>query len=149
MPITAKLSRKLSETFGEEAAGDMVDWMQRVDAQRAELRDLNELDFARLDARLDRLEERFNQFGREMHAQFAQREAAIVGRLEAKVEQRTADLMNQPSPAPGFPPSVSTPSRSTRRNASPYRAALTGPTPDTRSNSAGVVGRRSIMFQRT
>lgn len=93
MPITAKLSRKLYETFGEQAAGDMVDWMQRVDAQRAELRELNELDFARLDARLDRLEERFNQFGREMHAQFAQLEVAIVGRLEAKIGQRTADLM--------------------------------------------------------
>jgi hypothetical protein len=30
MPITAKLSRKLYETFGDEAAADMVDWMHRV-----------------------------------------------------------------------------------------------------------------------
>ena len=75
MPITAKLSRKLYETFGDEAAGDMVDWMHQVDAQRAELRELNELNFARFEARL------------------AQVEATIVGRLEAKIEQRTADLM--------------------------------------------------------
>ncbi len=75
MPITSKLSRKLYETFGDEAAADMVDWMHHVDAQRAELRELNELNFARFEARL------------------AQLEATIVGRLEAKIEQRTADLM--------------------------------------------------------
>ncbi len=75
MPITAKLSRKLYETFGDDAAGDMVDWMHHVDAQRAELRELNELNFARFEARL------------------MQFEATIVGRLEAKIEQRTADLM--------------------------------------------------------
>ena len=75
MPITAKLSRKLYETFGDEAAGDMVDWMHQVDAQRVELRELAELHFARFETRL------------------AQVEATIVGRLEAKIEQRTADLM--------------------------------------------------------
>jgi hypothetical protein len=75
VPITAKLSRKLYETFGDEAAADMVDWMHHVDAQRAELRELNELNFARFEARL------------------AQLEAAIVGRLEAKIEQRSADLI--------------------------------------------------------
>ncbi|HET7038468.1 MAG TPA: hypothetical protein VFH97_01190 [Gemmatimonadales bacterium] len=71
MPITAKLSRKLYETFGDEAAGDMVDWMHQVDAQRGESRALIELTVARFEARL------------------AQTEANIV----AKVEQRTADLM--------------------------------------------------------
>jgi hypothetical protein len=75
MPITAKLSRKLYETFGDEAAGDMVDWMHQVDAQRNELRELNELNYARFEARL------------------AQLEATIVARLESKIEQRTADLM--------------------------------------------------------
>jgi hypothetical protein len=75
MPITAKLSRKLYETFGDEAAGDMVDWMHQAEAQRVELRELAELHFARFEARL------------------AQVEATIVGRLEAKIEQRTADLM--------------------------------------------------------
>ena len=75
MAVTARLSRKLYETFGDEAAGDMVDWMHQVDAQRAELRELNELNFARFEARL------------------AQCEATIVGRLEAKIEQRAADLM--------------------------------------------------------
>lgn len=52
MAITARLSHKLRETLGDEAAEDMVGWMQLVDTQRAELRELNELNFARFDARL-------------------------------------------------------------------------------------------------
>lgn len=39
----------------------MVNWMQRVDEQRAELRELNELNFSRLDARLTSLDERLEQ----------------------------------------------------------------------------------------
>ena len=51
MAITARLSSKLRQTLGDEAAEDLVNWMQQVDAQRAELRELNELNFARVDAR--------------------------------------------------------------------------------------------------
>ncbi len=107
MPISSKLSRKLHEAIGEEAASEMVDWMHRVDTQRAELRELNDLNFARFDERLDRFDERLGRFEdrlvdlrREMDARFVQvdarfdrMEATIVGRLEAKIEQRTADLM--------------------------------------------------------
>jgi hypothetical protein len=58
MTIAAALSRKLYETFGDEAARAMVDWMQRVGAQRAELRELKDLSFARIDAaRADLAEE--------------------------------------------------------------------------------------------
>jgi hypothetical protein len=41
MPITAVLSRTLHEALGREAAADLVDWMQTVDAHRAELRELS------------------------------------------------------------------------------------------------------------
>jgi hypothetical protein len=37
MPVTARLSRKLHETFGEEAGAEMVGWMQQIEAQRTEL----------------------------------------------------------------------------------------------------------------
>ncbi len=118
MPVAAQLSRKLYETFGDEAAAEMVNWMDRVEAQRAELRELNELNFARIQDQFRRVGERFSQvderlrrvdaqfsnlrrgmdaafagFRHEMDARFAQFEATIVGRLEAKIEQRTADLM--------------------------------------------------------
>ncbi len=54
MPVTAKLSRKFYETFGDEIANDLVDWFNAVDATyRADLRELNELNFARFDAKLE------------------------------------------------------------------------------------------------
>ena len=54
MPVTAKLSRKFYETFGDELANELVEWFNQVDATyRADLRDLNELNFARFDAKLE------------------------------------------------------------------------------------------------
>ena len=53
MPVTAKLSRRFYETFGDELTNELVDWFNQVDAAyRAELRELNELNFARFDAKL-------------------------------------------------------------------------------------------------
>src|SRR5205809_5728567 len=54
MPVTAKLSRKFYETFGDELANELVEWFNQVDATyRTDLRELNELNFARFDAKLD------------------------------------------------------------------------------------------------
>ena len=41
MAVSNRLSRKLHGVFGSEAAQAMVDWMQRVDMGRTELRELN------------------------------------------------------------------------------------------------------------
>jgi hypothetical protein len=71
MPVTARLSRKFYERFGDELTNELVDWFNQVDTTyRGELRDLNELNFARFDAKLE------------------QRAA----QLDAKLEQRTAEL---------------------------------------------------------
>ena len=54
MPVTAKLSKKFYDTLGEDIANELVDWFNQVDATyRSELRDLNELNFARFDAKLE------------------------------------------------------------------------------------------------
>ena len=82
MPITAKLSRKPCDTFGEEAAGEMIDWMQRVDGQRTKLRELVELSVSRLEARLGEVR---SDLEKKMETGFA--------RLETRIEQRTADIM--------------------------------------------------------
>lgn len=71
MTITARLTRTLYVTLGEDAAADLVTWMQTVDDHRAELRELNELTVARLEARIGQVE----------------------SRLEAKIDQRFADLI--------------------------------------------------------
>src|SRR5256885_8872116 len=53
LPVTAKLSRKFYEKLGDELANELVEWFNQVDATyRADLRELNELNFARFDANL-------------------------------------------------------------------------------------------------
>ncbi|HVT40331.1 MAG TPA: hypothetical protein VHE78_14915 [Gemmatimonadaceae bacterium] len=79
MLISALLSQKLRDSFGDEAADEMVDWMQRIDSERSHLRELNVANLARHEAVLgerfaeQRLEARaeFAAFREEMRAQFA------------------------------------------------------------------------------
>ena len=54
MPVTAKLSKRFYDVLGEDVANELVDWFNAVDlTYRADLRDLNELNFARFDAKLE------------------------------------------------------------------------------------------------
>jgi hypothetical protein len=54
MPVTAKLSKRFYDVLGEDIANELVDWFNAVDlTYRADLRDLNELNFARFDAKLE------------------------------------------------------------------------------------------------
>ncbi|HEY4658177.1 MAG TPA: hypothetical protein VIH11_01590 [Gemmatimonadaceae bacterium] len=81
MPVTARLSHRLHDALGEDAGGDLVTWMQTVDASRTELRELNELMFARieslfrendarLDARFAQVDTRFAQMERLIERQY-------------------------------------------------------------------------------
>ena len=54
MPFTARLSRRFYEKFGDDIVNELVELLNRVDtAYRTELREQNELNFARFDAKLD------------------------------------------------------------------------------------------------
>ena len=69
MPVTAKLSLKFYEKLGEEVATELVEWFNSVDATyRGDLRELNELNFARFDAKVE------------------QRRGALEARIERRVE---------------------------------------------------------------
>jgi len=83
MPVTAKLSRKFYETFGDEIANELVEWFNAVDATyRADLRELNELHFARFDAKL---EQRLS----ELEAHWERR----FGELRNEIREVKADLI--------------------------------------------------------
>jgi len=74
MPVTAKLSRRFYDTFGDEIANELVDWFNQVDTTyRSDLRELNELNFARFDAKLEQR----------------------MAELDAKIEQRVAELRGE------------------------------------------------------
>jgi BMFP domain-containing protein YqiC len=75
VPVTAKLSRKFYEKLGDDVANELVEWFNAVDATyRSDLRELNELNFARFDAKLE------------------QRVAELGPRFDSKLEQRLAEL---------------------------------------------------------
>lgn len=54
MPVTAVLSKRFYERFGEDVTNELVNWFNSVDATyRTDLRELNERNFARFDATLE------------------------------------------------------------------------------------------------
>jgi hypothetical protein len=54
VPVTAKLSKRFYDVLGEDVANELVDWFNAVDlTYRTDLRELNELNFARFDAKLE------------------------------------------------------------------------------------------------
>jgi hypothetical protein len=100
MPIAAKLSRTLYDTLGDEAAEAMVDWMHRGDTQRSELRELNDLSFARIDARFGEAraesERRFAEARADLDLRFARvdtRFATLEKTLVEHIERRFSDLI--------------------------------------------------------
>ena len=73
--ITAKLSRKFYDTFGDDIANELVTWFNDVDTTyRADLRELNEVNFARFDAKLE-------QRMAELRSSVAERLAELESRL--------------------------------------------------------------------
>ncbi len=82
MPVTAKLSKAFYERLGEDVANELVDWFNQVDATyRADLREINELNFQRFDAKL---EQRLAQFEMKIETRVAQLETALERRINAQ-----------------------------------------------------------------
>jgi ribosomal protein L29 len=81
VPVTAKLSKRFYDVLGEDIANELVDWFNAVDlTYRTDLRELNELNFARFDAKLEqRLAELRAEFRTELHTELHQVRAEIVG----------------------------------------------------------------------
>ena len=104
MPVTARLSKAFYERLGEQVTNELVAWFNDVDATyRTDLRELNELNFARFDAKLEqriaqveaKIEQRFAQFEVKIEQRLAQFEVKFEQRLaqfEVKFEQRLAWL---------------------------------------------------------
>ena len=82
MPVTAKLSRKFYERLGDDVANELVEWFNQVDATyRGELRELNELNFTRFDAKLE-------QRTAQLDAKLDRR----IGEVRSEIAELRADL---------------------------------------------------------
>ncbi len=104
MPVTARLSKRFYDTLGEDLATELVDWFNQVDATyRSDLRELNESNFQRFDAKLEqrlaqqdaRWERRFAELAVKLEQRFAQHDVRWERRiveLDAKWEKRIGSL---------------------------------------------------------
>jgi DNA anti-recombination protein RmuC len=89
VPVTAKLSRKFYDALGDDVANKLVEWFNQVDlTYRTELRDLNELNFARFDAKLE-------QRVAESEARLQQRITALDAKLEQRLTELRAELRTE------------------------------------------------------
>lgn len=86
MPVTARLSKLFYDRLGEQVANELVDWFNQVDATyRADLRQLNELNFARFDAKLE-------QRLAELHAKLDAKIDRVTAEANARMDAMVADL---------------------------------------------------------
>ena len=93
MPVTAKLSRQFYDKLGDQVANELVEWLNHMTlSYRTELRELNELNFARSGARVD---QRFAEFELKIDRRLSGVEAKTNQRfmdLEAKIDRRSVEL---------------------------------------------------------
>ena len=88
MPVTAKLSKEFYDALGEGVANELVDWFNQVDATyRLDLRELNDRNFQRFDAKMG---ERMAQ----SEARIERRMAELLVRLEAKFDAKLEKGLN-------------------------------------------------------
>ena len=95
MPVTAKLSRRFYERFGDEIANELVEWFNAVDATyRSDLRETNESNFARfmasVDQRFAEQDARFEQRFAEQDTRFERRFAELDVRMEKRFGEMQA-----------------------------------------------------------
>jgi hypothetical protein len=83
VPVTAKFSKEFYDKFGHSVVDELVNWVNQVDATyRSELRELNELNFARFDAKL---EQRTGELRAELRADLRTGLARLEGGLLARI----------------------------------------------------------------
>jgi BMFP domain-containing protein YqiC len=94
VPVTAKLSSEFYEKFGDKIANEFVNWFNQVDATyRSEFKDLFEVHFARLEAKLEQrwaqLDARLEQRAAELRAEFAVKIERLGATLERRLGEQT------------------------------------------------------------
>jgi exonuclease VII large subunit len=96
VPVTARLSKRFYDVLGEDVANELVDWFNAVDlTYRADLRELNELNYARFEAKLEqRLAELRAELRQEMADLRAELREQIAG-LRAEIRTDSQEVRTE------------------------------------------------------
>lgn len=106
MPATAKFSKEFYDRLGHVVADELVNWFNQADAtHRGALRELNELNFARFDSKLDQraagLEAKIDQRTAQLEARIDRRTAQLEAKLEAGLARLEGGLLARIGQAEG------------------------------------------------
>ena len=98
MPVTARLSKRFYDTFGDEIPNDLVEGFNQVDAtNRQELREHNDLNWGRVQARLAEMETRlrseFHQGLAGLRSEVHQELTGLRSDLDVGLERLRSDLL--------------------------------------------------------
>ena len=100
--MTARLSKRFYDVLGEDIANELVDWFNAVDlTYRADLRELNELNFARFDAKLEQrlaelragLKQELAELRAELRQEIAGLRTELRGEFKEEITSLRADLI--------------------------------------------------------
>ncbi len=96
MPHTVKLSQRFYDKFGHDLVDELVNWFNDTDTTyRTELRELNDLNFARFDAKL---EQRLTEVKAELRQDIVQSRAELredMAQLRAELREGIAALRGE------------------------------------------------------
>jgi gas vesicle protein len=107
VPVTARLSRKFYERFGDDIAGEFVDWFNAVDTTyHQQLRDLNDLNWERFKAELHsaiaqseaRMTEKLVQLSQEFSEKLSAMKSDVSGtraELQSEISRSRSDLRSE------------------------------------------------------
>ncbi|MBI4420946.1 MAG: hypothetical protein HY560_08985 [Gemmatimonadetes bacterium] len=94
MPIAAKFSEAFYQKFGHEATGELVEYLNTIDATyRAELERLNDVNWSRVESRIAQAEARFEQRWSQLEARLDQRIAEVRADMRAEMAALRAELL--------------------------------------------------------
>ena len=97
MAPTPNLQRKLQQALGTEAAGDLLAWMESMDAHHSDLGELRremQIGFAKIDERFAKFDERFaksDERFEKLDERFARLDERLA-RSDGRVDERFARL---------------------------------------------------------
>jgi hypothetical protein len=88
VPVTARLSGKFYERFGDD--NELVEWFNAVDSTyQGQLKEINDMNWARMEARFDAFDARMTAFEVRMEA----RMSAFESRMDARFEKFRSEML--------------------------------------------------------
>jgi uncharacterized small protein (DUF1192 family) len=93
MPVVARLSKRFYDELGEDIANELVELLNQVDvSSRNELRELNEANFARSDAKLEQRSAELNAKIDRVTAELNAKIDRFATGLDAKIDRVATEL---------------------------------------------------------